>query len=308
MRRTVLALGLLASAQAILAWPAGTVQTNAWVLPPASAEVRAEAEAARSRLAGTVKIHRLVGHRGDSASFPENTMPAFRSAADKGFNIETDLYLTRDGVVFLTHDQRINRKGSGLPAGIWATNTVWKGQLDRADAGAWMGEAWKGTKYPTLDDLLPLARDGRFIILEVKDPRKDKILPAIAQAVARHPNVNPGNVFLQGAGGGLAKVLPGYKDISCTLARKGPRISEPPLDLMARARKLDPKRFVAWNLRWDEELVTKELVDLLHSRGIRICVWTVNDAPSAWAALGRGVDWICTDRPAALAAEMGLAK
>ena len=304
----VLPLCLLFLAQAARAWTADTVQTNAWVLPPASPEVRAEAVAAQKRLAGTVTIRRLVGHRGDSESFPENTMPAFRSAADKGFNIETDLYLSRDGVVFLTHDQRISRKGSGIPAGTWATNTVWKGQLDRADAGAWMGEKWKGTKYPTLDDLLPLARDGRFIILEVKDPRKEQILPAIAQAIARHPNVNPGNVFLQGAGGGIRKHLPGYKDISCTLARKGPRISEPPIDLADRARRLDPKRFVAWNLRWDEELVTRELVDLLHARGIRICVWTVNDAASAWAALGRGVDWICTDRPAALAAEMGLAK
>ena len=289
------------------AWPAGTPQPQGpWVLPPASAEVREEAAAAKARLAASTTIKCLVGHRGDSESFPENTMPAFLSAREKGFNIETDVYMTRDGVVFLTHDQRINRKDSGLPPGIWATNTGWKGQLEHADAGAWMGEKWKGTKYPRIGELLALARDGQFIILEIKDPRKDLILPAIKKEIERFPNVNPGNVYFQGAGSGLRKVLPGYRDISCSLAREKPAISSKPLDLMARARKMDPGRYAVWSLRWDEELVTRELVDLLHSRGLKIGVWTVNDADSAWAALGRGVDWICTDRPAALANEMGL--
>ena len=300
-------IGIGACSLAAWSWPAGTPQPQgAWVLPPASEEVRIEAEAARARLADKMTRKCLVGHRGDSESAPENTMPAFRAACDKGFNIETDAYLTQDGVVFLTHDQRINRKGSGLPAGIWATNTVWKGQLENADAGAWKGDPWKGTKYPRVGDLLDLACDGRFIILEVKDPRKNLILPAIKKEIEKHSNVNPGNVYFQGAGSSLQKILPGYKDIACTLARKKPAISSEPLDLMARARTMDPQRFAAWHIRWDEDLVTKEFVDLLHSRGIKVGVWTVNDAPSAWAALGRGVDWICTDRPAALAQEMGL--
>jgi len=147
-------------------------------------------------------------------------------------------------------------------------------------------------------------RDGQFVILEIKDPRKAQILPAVKAAIGRHPNASPSNVLIQGAGGWLAKNMPGYRDVGCRLTRKGWRISDPPHDLMAAARKLDPKRTAVWSFRWDEELVTKELVDVCHARGVKVCVWTVNDAPTAWAALGRGVDWVCTDRPAALWREM----
>lgn len=47
-----------------------------------------------------------------------------------------------------------------------------------------------------------------------------------------------------------------------------------------------------------------EIVGSLRKRGVKVCVWTVNDAASAWAALGRGVDYIITDRPSALLREM----
>lgn len=299
-----LSFGLLLPAVVACAWPKGTPQANPWTLPPASAPVVEEAAAAKARLRDKVTIRSLVGHRGDSEAAPENTMPAFRAALDRGFNIETDLYMTKDKVVFLTHDQRISRKGCGLPPRTWATNTVWKGQLDAADAGAWMGPAWKGTPYPRLDELLALARDGQFFILEIKDPRKDEVLSLVKEAILRHPNVNPSNVFLQGATRKFLAEMPGYRNIGCGLARNGWLVGDPPRDLMASARKLDPKATAVWSIRWDEELVTKELVDVVHARGVKMCVWTVNDAASAWAALGRGVDWVCTDRPASLWQDM----
>lgn len=45
-----------------------------------------------------------IAHRGYKAKHPENTMAAFRAAADVGADaIETDLHLSRDGVVVLSH-------------------------------------------------------------------------------------------------------------------------------------------------------------------------------------------------------------
>jgi glycerophosphoryl diester phosphodiesterase len=45
-----------------------------------------------------------IGHRGYKAAFPENTMAAFHGAVVAGAHaLETDLHLSRDGVVVLSH-------------------------------------------------------------------------------------------------------------------------------------------------------------------------------------------------------------
>ncbi len=47
----------------------------------------------------------LQGHRGARGLKPENTLPSFEVAFDLGVSsIETDLHLTRDGVVLVTHE------------------------------------------------------------------------------------------------------------------------------------------------------------------------------------------------------------
>src|ERR1700676_374017 len=47
----------------------------------------------------------LQGHRGARGLRPENTLPSFEAAFDVGVtSVETDLHLTRDNVVVLSHD------------------------------------------------------------------------------------------------------------------------------------------------------------------------------------------------------------
>lgn len=51
-----------------------------------------------------------IAHRGYKAKFPENTMGAFRGAVEVGAEgLETDLHLTKDGVVVLSHDKDLKR-------------------------------------------------------------------------------------------------------------------------------------------------------------------------------------------------------
>lgn len=53
---------------------------------------------------GVSRAPQCIAHRGYKAKQPENTMAAFRAAAAAGAHaIETDLHLSRDGVVVLSH-------------------------------------------------------------------------------------------------------------------------------------------------------------------------------------------------------------
>jgi glycerophosphoryl diester phosphodiesterase len=58
---------------------------------------------ARKDVSGN-KRPQAIAHRGYKARFPENTMGAFKGAVDVGADaLETDLHLSKDGVVVLSH-------------------------------------------------------------------------------------------------------------------------------------------------------------------------------------------------------------
>jgi phosphatidylglycerol phospholipase C len=63
------------------------------------------ATAMRSAREGSrVVLPQTIAHRGYKAAWPENTMGAFKGAVQVGAHaIETDLQLTADGVVVISH-------------------------------------------------------------------------------------------------------------------------------------------------------------------------------------------------------------
>ena len=56
---------------------------------------------------------KCIAHRGlhgtDNGIVPENSLAAFRRAAEKGYPIETDIHLTKDGRVAVFHDDDLKR-------------------------------------------------------------------------------------------------------------------------------------------------------------------------------------------------------
>ena len=258
----------------------------------------------------TFSTKNIQAHRGDSECAPENTMPAYLAAAKSGFLIELDLYLTRDGEVFCTHDQRISRKDSGIPPGTWSTNTYWKGMLDKADAGAWMGEEWKGTKYPRLDDVLPLVRDYDIMLnIEIKDPREELIMTKIAEIFRRHPYARPHNIiFSGGAREWVTKNMASYRYQPGFLLRKGWLADAEPYDVKKKFEALSKFGYASIGPRWDNLLLDEEAVAFAHAKGMKVCVWTVDDAGLALEAIRRGVDYVMSNRPNSLYAEMRAAQ
>ncbi len=60
----------------------------------------------------------LIAHGGGNREFPDNTLEAFYNAysVDKNVMMETDVSITKDGVVILSHDTRIDRKTNSTGA------------------------------------------------------------------------------------------------------------------------------------------------------------------------------------------------
>src|SRR5437870_12407948 len=90
--------------------------------------------------------------------------------------IELDVQLTRDGEVVVMHDWTLERTTDG--AGAVSDRTL--AEIRRLDAGAWFGPAFRGTRVPTLAEVL--AAVGLPVNVELK-PVGDDGLEARALAV-----------------------------------------------------------------------------------------------------------------------------
>ena len=64
-------------------------------------------------------MNRLVAHRGDMSTYPENSMLAFQAAIELGFTyIELDIQLSKDKVPIVIHDDNLKRT-TGIDKSIW---------------------------------------------------------------------------------------------------------------------------------------------------------------------------------------------
>ncbi len=109
---------------------------------------------------------KIIAHRGFSAEAPENTLAAFRLAAERGLTwVETDVRLSKDGVPMVFHDATLQRttKRKGR------FNRFTAEELQQLDAGSWFSPEFSHEIIPTLNQLMELALELRLgINIEIK--------------------------------------------------------------------------------------------------------------------------------------------
>jgi glycerophosphoryl diester phosphodiesterase len=93
----------------------------------------------------------ILGHRGDSAHGPENTLAAVDLAIAAGADgIEVDLQPLADGAIALCHDLTLGRlTGRDQPTG-----SLTAAAARSLDVGRWFGEEFRGEPMALLEDLL----------------------------------------------------------------------------------------------------------------------------------------------------------
>jgi glycerophosphoryl diester phosphodiesterase len=114
----------------------------------------------------------VIGHRGSSGEAPENTLPAFARALAQGAAIlETDVHATRDGVVVVYHDERVERTTDGAGAiaelDFAALRALDAGYRYSPDGGASFPFRGKGLRIATLAEAFDAFPQARFNV-EIK--------------------------------------------------------------------------------------------------------------------------------------------
>ena len=129
----------------------------------------------------------IFAHRGDFAHAPENTLPSFEQALQKGADgVELDVKLTSDGQVIVIHDSTVDRttNGKGRVASLPLED------IRMLDAGNWFNEKFAGTKIPLLQEVFGLVSKDKLINIELTNyssPR-DGLAIKVCDLIKRHNN------------------------------------------------------------------------------------------------------------------------
>jgi glycerophosphoryl diester phosphodiesterase len=242
----------------------------------------------------------LYAHRGASGELPENTVPAFRRALEVGANaLETDVHLTRDGHVVVSHDPTGERT-AGIPRPIDATTLdelrTWDvGRVFRAGRPDIPPRAFT---MPTLEEVLA---EFPGVPFNVDIKRHDAWAARAVVDVVRRRHAQA-RVRLASFDAATLRVVRrlGYEGPTSLGASEILRLVCLPervlrvLPLAGDAAQIPVKQ---GPLRLD----TPEFIAKVHALGLVVHYWTIDDPSEAERLLKAGADGIMTNEPARLA-------
>jgi len=262
---------------------------------------------AAKRRAAPVKIRGFprgcanIAHRGYSAVAPENTLASIRSAIEAGADaVEFDIHLTADRIPVLMHDETLDRTTNGKgPVRNWRLEDI-----QRLDAGSWMGEEHAGEPVPTLGRALDLIRrSGVQAVCELKE--KDSAREAV-QAI-RGAGMLEHTVVIAFDDEAIAQVHALEPRLQCALLEHYRLESGCDVELAA-SLATRAKACGATFLDLNYELLSVDLIAELHQRNIPFWCYTVEEEHSMDSLVWLGAAGITTNSPNVLRQRLDLAK
>jgi len=231
----------------------------------------------------------VIAHRGSSGERPENTLSAFeRAIEDAADMIETDLHLSRDGVVVIHHDAELERLGE---AGEIRDRTA--AELAELNAAPGLSTA---ERIPTLLDILDGFASRVQFNLELKVGADDEAYEGMEDVVVsavEERGLLPRILFSSF----YDPVLRRLRE-RCASARIALLVSpRANFKIVDRARALEAEA-----INPDVRLVTSDLVAEAHAADLRVYPYTANDSAEMERLLACGVDGIITNHPTRLQA------
>lgn len=231
----------------------------------------------------------LIGHRGYPSKFPENTLASFAGAIEAGCDmVELDVTLTKDRKVVVIHDDTLQRTTNGK--GLVKDHTL--EEIKRLDAGSWFDPRFSTERVPELSEVMKLTSGRCMVNIEIKKSAFEADYPSDA--------IEHQVVTLVKTSGAVNRVIVSSYDkrmLQRIAAMDEPpalaHISNHPADQTDLDMLLAMRAF-SWHPRLT--VLTRDQVEKMHGRGLKVFPWTINTRQEAESMLALGVDGlICND-------------
>ncbi|MFT3862316.1 glycerophosphodiester phosphodiesterase [Micropruina sp.] len=229
----------------------------------------------------------ILAHRGGFERHQLETLQAMEDAARRGFAIETDVRYTSDGVAVLVHDEAATK---GLDCGdkeVQVSKTTWADLREQCRSKPVAGDD-KRYQIPTLDatlEAIAAASPTAWAFLEIKTDESEAKLKALLATPAKY-GLSERTVWTAFSRDRLARTATVDKD-----SRRMLFVSKQVVKASTIAK--DGLRGVAV----EHSIASAEYVKSLQAAGLRVVLWTVNDA-AAWAEVTTwGAELLMTDTP-----------
>ena len=229
---------------------------------------------------------KIYAHRGFSSVYPENTMLAFQNAVDAKVNgIELDIHLSKDGHVMIQHDEAMKRC-TGLDGFIFDYT---RAELEKINAGLIKNNDFGFTPVPSFEEYLDFIKDKKIVTnVELKtapvyyDGIEEKAIDMIYKAgVEKNIIFSSFNWLSIVRAREIAPEIPSALLIEQRLLKMGPLFSKSGISY-----------FHPYYLTVDENMVKD-----MHSNGVGVNAWTVDNESDILSMLSCKVDGIITNAP-----------
>lgn len=223
----------------------------------------------------------ILSHRGGSIESYENTIKSFQYSIDAGCKyIETDVQLSSDGIPYIFHDDDLKR----LLKDDRKFYSLHSSEIDEL-------RLFDKYEIPRLEKVL-LSFPETYFQIDVKT--NEVASPAIE--IIKKTNSQNRVCVASFNSARLKKIRENNPDICLSMG---------PLEVM----KMLLASFNLYNkdipgeclqvpiYYYGIKVVTKRFVDFVHSKGLKIIVWTINDADTFKKLQRYNVDGVITDEP-----------
>lgn len=239
----------------------------------------------------------VLGHRGASADFPENTLAAFRAALEQGADgVELDVMRCASGEVVVVHDDDLARVTAHAPDSRRRIRASTLDELRRFDVG-------RGERVPTLDQVFEALGSAAFVNVELKSPevqtarehlellRDDGLAAATVEVLRRHGRVADSRRTLVSSFDPLQLLR--FRSALGDAVPLGFLFHRDQYAAIHSLHRLLPVSAV----HPEAALIDAAAMAAWRRRGLMVNTWTVDDPREIAALVALGIDAIITNRP-----------